>query len=75
MALIKVNGHTINPEKISMLERKSGWRFVDGTQRMEDYAGISILFAGGGRAFVDEPEATMIEAAFEDWDRDRPLPY
>jgi hypothetical protein len=75
MSLIKVNSFTINPEKVSMLERKSGRRFVDGTGRMEDYSGISILFAGGGRAFIDEPEAAMIEAAFEDWDRDRPLPY
>ena len=75
MALIKVNGCTINPEKISMLERKSGRRWSDERGNFESYAGVLVHFDAGGHTFIEEPEAAMIEAAFEDWDRDRPLPY
>jgi hypothetical protein len=75
MALIKVNGHTINPEKITMLARKSGERWSDEANDIEHYSGITVHFDAGGKKWIEDPTAEMIEAAFEDWDRDRPLPY
>jgi hypothetical protein len=75
MKLIKVNGLTIVPEHVAMLERKSGKRFDDDMQDITDYAGINIYFTGGGRKWVYEPTASMIEAAFENYDRSDELPY
>lgn len=75
MALIKVNGCTINPEKVTMLARESRPRWNDETRKADSISGIMVHFDAGGRKWFEEPTATMIEAAFEDWDRDRPLPY
>ena len=73
MALIKVNGCTINPEKIACIERKTGERYMGGQR--EVYSGIGITFDAGGYKWIEDPTAEQIEAAFEDWDLDRPLPY
>jgi hypothetical protein len=75
MALIKVNGLMVNPEKVTMLERKSGRRYSDKIGNFENYAGVIVHFDAGGHTFIEEPDAAMLEAAFESWDRDRPLPY
>lgn len=76
MALVKVNGSIlIDPEKVTMLERKTGRRYDDKSGKFENYSGVTIHFNAGGRTFVEDPVAEQIEAAFEDWDRDRPLPY
>lgn len=73
MALIKVNGLTINPEKIACIERKSGERYVGG--RPEVYNGIGITFDAGGYKWIEGLDADKVQAAFEDYDRDIPLPY
>jgi len=75
MALIKVNGITINPEKVTMLARKSGQRWSDKAHDIVNYSGVTVHFDAGGKKWIEDPTAEMIEAAFEDWDRDRPLPY
>lgn len=67
MALIKVNGLIIVPDKVTMIERKTGQRTTDDGH-MEDYTGITIHFDGGGRKWIDDPTATMIEDAFEHYD-------
>jgi hypothetical protein len=73
MALIKVNGFTINPEKIACIERKTGERYMGGQR--EVYSGIGITFDAGGYKWIEGIDADKVQAAFEDWDRDRPLPY
>jgi hypothetical protein len=45
-----------------------------GGQR-EVYSGIGITFDAGGYKWIEGIDADKVQAAFEDWDRDRPLPY
>lgn len=75
MALIKVNGCTINPEKVTMLARQEGRHWSDEAHDIVNYSGITVHFDAGGKQWIEDPTAEMIESAFEDWDRDRPLPY
>lgn len=75
MALIKINGCTVNPEKISMLVRKEGTRWSEDAHDIVNYSGVTVHFDAGGHKWIEDPTAEMLEAALEDWDRDRPLPY
>ena len=75
MALIKVAGMVINFDKVAMIERSAGRRWSDTQKEFVHQGGILIHFDAGGKTFVEYPAAEQIESAFEEWDRDRPLPY
>lgn len=65
--LIKVNGYTINPDKVGMLKRTEGTRHLDGG-KSERFSGITIVFAAGNSRFIEDPEGREIEDAFEHYD-------
>ncbi len=65
--LIRVNGLTIVPDKVTMIERKTGQRVTDNGD-IEDFDGINIHFVGGGRKWIDDPTATLVEDAFAHYD-------
>lgn len=73
MQPIKVNGTIINPDKIACIQRRSGERWIGG--RREIYEGVGITFDAGGYKWFEGVEADMIEAAYNDYFIDKPLPY
>jgi len=63
--LIRVNGLRINPEMVAALERRE----------YPNRHGIFVRFAAGGKVWVPEPTAQLVETAYEEWFRDRPHAY
>ena len=57
MALIKVNGCTINPEKVTMLSRTEGRHWSDEAHDIVNYSGIIVHFDAGGKQWIDDPTA------------------
>lgn len=68
MNLIKVNGYTINPDKVAMLDRQ---------QLTPKQTGILLRFVGGGVKWIADPEAKEVEALFAKYDgvQESELPY
>lgn len=62
MALIKVNGYKIDPDKIGMIER------IHSERSNGDFDGIRIVFAAGGSHVIPDPDGFDIEMAFEHYD-------
>lgn len=74
--MIKVNGYTINPDKVTMLDRKTRREHLDGgRERVE--TGVFVRFAAGGCQWINDPEAREVEAQFLRYDstQETELPY
>lgn len=74
--MMKVNGYTINPATVGMLDRKTRHERLDGgRERVE--TGVFVRFIGGGCQWINDPEAKEIEAQFLRYDgvQAAELPY
>lgn len=77
MSLIKVNGYTINPATVGMLDRKTRSFFSDKLHEMTSETGVFVRFMGGGVKWIADPEAQEIETQFMRYDgvQEAELPY
>lgn len=66
--IIKVNGYTIDPEKVAMLDRTTRREFSDAAHDFVTTTGIYMRFSAGGAKWVADPEARFVEDAFERFD-------
>lgn len=75
--LIKVNGYTINPATVGMLDRTKRRFFSDKLGGMTSETGLFVRFVGGGVKWIADPEAQEIEAQFMRYDgmQEGELPY
>ena len=56
--IIRVNGYTIDPAKVAMLDRK----------QYDKHSGVFVCFAAGGRKWIADPEAFEVERKFAQYD-------
>ena len=68
MSIIKVNGYTINPAQVGMLDRKPRRYFSDALGEMTEETGVYVLLVGGGKKWIADPEAQEVERKFAQYD-------
>ena len=61
MTLIKVNGYKINPAAIAMFDRREAQKYSNGNTP----SGVYVLFIGGAKQWIADPEALAVEEQYE----------
>jgi hypothetical protein len=66
--MIQVNGYTINPVTVGMLDRRPRRYFSDALGEMTQEEGVYVRFIGGAVKWIADPEAREVEAQFLRYD-------